>query len=349
LADRGAKLQSDGAYQRSTIRDVATQAGVSVTTASRALNGTGRMSDETRERVHQVASELDYRPSSIARGLVQQRSFTLGLLTNDPYGRFTLPVAAGLSSAMADRGVSVFLSTGEYEPERLSLNLRAMEEKRVDGLVITGKRIDRGLPVDLPDLGMPVVYVYASAPEGAVSFVPDDKNAAKAAIRHLLGLGREKIAHITGPHDFRSARLRADGWREALIEDGLEPFGPAIYSAWTEQHGFESARRMIESGERPDAIFCGNDQIARGAIDAFALMGIRVPHDIAIVGFDNWEVFAKATRPPLTTLDMGLPSLGRNAGMALLDLIDGKSVPPGVRETPCELIVRQSCGAQPER
>ena len=106
---------------------------------------------------------------------------------------------------------------------------------------------------------------------------------------------------------------------------------------------------MIESGERPDAIFCGNDQIARGAIDAFALMGIRVPHDIAIVGFDNWEVFAKATRPPLTTLDMGLPSLGRNAGMALLDLIDGKSVPPGVRETPCELIVRQSCGAQPER
>ena len=116
---------------------------MSVTTASRALNGTGRMSEETRLRVQQVAKDLDYRPNSMARGLVQQRSFTLGLLTDDTYGRFTLPVAAGLSSAMTDRGVSVFLSAGEKDPKRMQLNLRAMEEKRVDGLVITGKRIDR--------------------------------------------------------------------------------------------------------------------------------------------------------------------------------------------------------------
>ncbi|MBB4121268.1 LacI family DNA-binding transcriptional regulator [Martelella radicis] len=348
MADRNAKLQSASAYQRSTIRDVATKAGVSVTTASRALNGTGRMSEETRERVRAVAAELDYRPNSIARGLVQQRSFTLGLLTNDTYGRFTLPVAAGLSAAMADRGVSVFLSAGKYEPESLKLNLGAMEEKRVDGLIITGKRTDRGLPIDLPPLGMPVVYVYAAAPEGAVSFVPDDINAAKDAVRHLIGLGRRKIAHITGPLDFKAAHMREAGWRAALAEAGLEPFGEAIFSAWTEAHGYDTAHALIEAGERPDAIFCGNDQIARGVIDAFALMGIRVPDDIAIVGFDNWEVFAKATRPPLTTIDMGLPELGRSAGLALLDMIDGKEVEPGIRETPCTLVVRQSCGARPD-
>ncbi|WP_176082784.1 LacI family DNA-binding transcriptional regulator [Martelella sp. HB161492] len=332
-------------YQRSTIRDVAAKANVSVTTASRALNGTGRMAEETRERVRLAAAALDYRPNFIARGLVQQRSFTLGLLTNDTYGRFTLPVAAGLSAAMADRGVSVFLNAGDYEADQLRLTLRAMEDKRVDGLVITGKRIDRGLPITLPDLGMPVVYVYASTPEGAVGFVPDDVNAAKIAVRHLIGLGRRRIAHITGPSDFKAAHLRAEGWRQALNEAGQTPLTDAIFGAWSETHGFETAKQLIADGLRPDAIFCGNDQIARGVIDAFALNGVRVPDDVAIVGFDNWEVFAAATRPPLTTIDMGLPGLGRSAGLALLDLIDGKPVAPGVRETPCALVVRQSCGA----
>ena len=331
---------------RATIRDVAALADVSVTTASRALNGTGRMSDETRLRVQQVAKELDYRPNSMARGLVQQRSFTLGLLTDDTYGRFTLPVAAGLSSAMTDRGVSVFLNAGEQEPHRLELNLRAMEEKRVDGLVISGKRIDRSLPVDVSSLGMPVVYVYSLCPDDAVGFVPDDYNAAKTAVEHLIGLGRRKIAHITGKADFKAAHLRDAGWRKALEEHDLAPFGEAFYADWTEAHGYETACHLIESAvDRPDAIFCGNDQIARGVIDAFARMGIKVPDDISIVGFDNWEVFAKATRPPLTTMDMGLTGLGKSAGLALLDMIDGKPIEPGVRKTPCRLVVRESCGA----
>ncbi|WP_408623076.1 LacI family DNA-binding transcriptional regulator [Celerinatantimonas yamalensis] len=339
-----------GAYQRSTIRDVAEKAKTSVTTASRALNGTGRMTDETRKRVHEVAAELNYRPNSIARGLVQQRSFTLGLLTNDTYGRFTLPMVTGLSEAMVDRGVSVFLSAGEYKPERLQLNLRAMEEKRVDGLVITGKRIDRGLPIELPPMGMPVVYVNAACPKGATGFVPDDLNGAKNAVNHLISAGRRKIAHITGPYDFKAARLREQGWRHALYESGLEPYGNALFSSWTEAHGYDATRMLFSSSdEKPDAIFCGNDQIARGVVDAFALLGISVPDDVAIVGYDNWEIFAKATRPPLTTVDMELAGLGRSAGLALLDMIAGKVVKPGIQEMPCKLIVRESCGADSGR
>ncbi|WP_316859562.1 LacI family DNA-binding transcriptional regulator [uncultured Cohaesibacter sp.] len=333
--------------QRATIRDVAARAGVSVTTASRALNETGRMSDETRLRVQQVAKELDYRPNSMARGLVQQRSFTLGLLTDDTYGRFTLPVAAGLSSAMTDRGVSVFLSAGEKEPKRMQLNLRAMEEKRVDGLVITGKRIDRQLPVDVSKLGMPVVYVYSKCPQGSIGFVPDDFNAAKNATQHLINLGRRKIVHITGLSSFEAAHLRKAGWLEALDENGLAPFAEAIFGNWTEEHGYKTAYGLFESGaDRPDAIFCGNDQIARGVVDAFAHMGIKVPDDIAIVGFDNWEVFAKATRPPLTTVDMGLTCLGKSAGLALLDMIEGKPIESGLRKLNCRLVVRQSCGGE---
>ncbi|SNY90699.1 transcriptional regulator, LacI family [Cohaesibacter sp. ES.047] len=335
-----------GVVHRTTIRDVAAKADVSVTTASRALNGTGRMSEETRSRVERVARELDYRPNYMARGLVQQRSFTLGLLTDDTYGRFTLPVAAGLSSAMTDKGVSVFLSAGEHEAHRLELNLRAMEEKRIDGLVISGKRIDRGLPIDVSSLGMPVVYVYSLCPEDAVGFVPDDINAARTAVQHLIGLGRRKIAHIAGRPSFEASHLRETGWRMALEENGLTPCGEALYSNWTEAHGYEAAFHLIATaGERPDAIFCSNDQIARGVIDAFVQMGIKVPDDIAIVGFDNWEVFAKATRPPLTTMDMELTGLGKSAGLALLDMIEGKPIEVGVRKTPCHLVVRESCGA----
>ncbi|WP_417711848.1 LacI family DNA-binding transcriptional regulator [Roseibium aggregatum] len=333
---------------RATIRDVAARAGVSVTTASRALNDTGRMARETRLRVQEAAQDLGYRRNSMARGLVQQRSFTLGLLTNDTYGRFTLPVAAGLSAAMVDRGVSVFLCAGEDDPERMRLNLEAMEEKCVDGLVVAGKRIDRGLPIDLPHTGIPVIYVNAACPEGQVGFVPDDCGGAKAATSHLVGLGRRKIAHVAGPEDFAATGLREAGWKRALAEHGLAPWGEMISGPWSEAHGYEVAQRLFGTGrtqDPPDAVFCGNDQIARGIIDGLTALGISVPDDVAVVGFDNWEIFAQATRPPLTTVDMGLLELGRRAGFTLLDMIDGKPVEAAVTRMPCELVVRESCGA----
>ena len=333
---------------RITIKDVALAANVSVSTASKALNARGRMTDETRKRIQDIAQKLGFRPNAMARALVHQRSFTLGLLTNDTYGRFTLPIAAGLSAAMADRGVSVFLCAIDDDPERVRLNLEAMEDKRVDGLVVSGKRIDRVLPVDLPAVHMPVVYVNAACPPGAIGFVPDDEGGAHAAVAHLVSLGRKRIAHVTGPRSFGAVGLREKGWLRALSEAALPCFGAALSGEWSEGFGYESAQRLIADpeAERPDAVFCGNDQIARGLIDALTLAGVRVPEDIAVVGFDNWEIFATATRPPLTTVDMALKELGRLAGLTLLDLIDGKPVEAGQRRLPCRLKVRQSCGSE---
>lgn len=330
---------------RTTIRDVALAAGVSVATASKALNERGRMKAETRERVQAVARDLGFRPNAMARALVQQRSFTLGLLTNDTYGRFTLPVAAGLSAAMADRGVSVFLCAIDDDRERARLNLEAMEDKRVDGLVVAGKRIDRALPIEIPALRMPLVHVNAASPEDGVGFVPDDEGGAHMATTHLVRAGRTRIAHVTGPESFAAVHLRAAGWRRALAEAGLPRPGEALFGEWSEQFGYQTGQRLFSAGaERPDAVFCGNDQIARGLIDALTLLGIGVPQDVAVVGFDNWELFAQATRPPLTTIDMGLKELGREAGLTLLDMIDGKSVETGVRRQPCQLVIRRSCG-----
>lgn len=149
------------------IYDVARTAGVSIATASKALNDTGRVADATRLRVKQAAADLGFRPNAMARALLSRRSFTIGLLTNDTYGRFTLPVMAGVSEALVDVGVSVFLCTVEDDPGLGQVHLDAMLSKQVDGIIASGKRVDRRLPVDLAGLSVPVVYAFTDGPEGA--------------------------------------------------------------------------------------------------------------------------------------------------------------------------------------
>jgi LacI family transcriptional regulator len=335
---------------RVTIRDVAARAGVSVTTASRAMNDTGRMKAETRDLIRAVALDLGYRPNSIARALVQSRSATMGLLTNDTYGRFTLPVATGLSQVMVNRGVSVFLAATQDDPALTRLNYDALEQKQVEGLIIANRRTDRVIDPPQRALHIPTVYVMSACPAGAIGFNPDDTGGARTATEHLIALGRRRIAHVTGPHDFASARERARGWTAALRAVDLAPWMPPLFGSWSEAHGYAAARQLLGGSEaRPDAVFCGNDQIARGFIDGATTLGVRVPDDVAVVGYDNWEIFAAATRPPLTTIDMELMALGRAAGLALLDLIDGKEVAAGERRLPCALVVRGSCGGEEVR
>jgi LacI family transcriptional regulator len=325
---------------------LAAAAGVSISTASKALNNTGRMGDETRERVKRIAIEIGFRPNAMARGLLSKRSFTIGLLTNDTYGRFTLPVMAGVSDALLDHGVSVFLCAIEDDPALGQTHVEAMLDKQVDGIIASGKRVDRRLPVDLSNLPVPVVYAFTEGTPGSVTFRSDDAQGARLAVEWLQRLGRRHIVHITGPEDFFSVRERAGAYRQVAGEMEL-----VMYGIWAESWGHDAVRFIWDrAGEKPDAIFCGNDQIARGAVDALRERGVKVPEDVSVVGFDNWEIVAAQTRPPLTTVDMGLRELGREAGLTVLALAEGRPVEPGVRKLPCRLVVRQSCGGEnPER
>ncbi|TNC66621.1 LacI family DNA-binding transcriptional regulator [Rubellimicrobium roseum] len=325
---------------RIRLSDVARAAGVSLATASKALNGSGRMTAETRERVRQAAEAMGFRPNAMARALSSQRSFTVGLLTNDGYGRFSMPVMAGVAEALVDQGVSVFMCGIEDDAALGRLHVEAMLDKQVDGIICSGKRIDRRLPVDLSDLPVPVVYVFTDAPEGAVSLVSDDAQGAREAAEWLAGLGRRRLAHVTGPASFASARERARVFREVTGPDST-----VLHGAWSEAWGHEAVARLWDgSAPPPDGLFCGNDQIARGAVDALRERGVAVPGDVSVVGFDNWEIVAAATRPPLTSIDMNLKDLGREAGRLMLALSEGRAVEPGVRRQPCRLVVRQSCG-----
>ncbi|SFV38416.1 LacI family transcriptional regulator [Devosia crocina] len=326
---------------RIRIYDVARIAGVSVATASKALNDTGRMTEATRTRVKQTAAALGFRPNAMARALTRQRSFTIGLLTNDTYGRFTLPVMAGINEALVDQGVSVFLCGIEDDATLAKVHVDAMLDKQVDGIIATGKRIDRRLPVDLADLPVPVVYAFTEGPADAVTLVSDDAQGARAATECLLALGRRRLVHVTGPEDFASVAARAAAFRQAAGSAA-----PVLFGAWSEAWGHEAVSRLWSEGPVPDAIFCGNDQIARGVVDALRERGVAVPADVSVVGFDNWEIVSAATRPPLTTVDMNLKELGREAGRLILELAEGKPVEPGIRTLPCKLVVRQSCGSK---
>ncbi|MER8846269.1 MULTISPECIES: LacI family DNA-binding transcriptional regulator [Mesorhizobium] len=331
-----------------TLRDVAAQAGVSVATASKALNDQGRMTAETRERIRETARSLGFRPNSLAQSLLRRRSFTVGLLTNDTYGRFSLPLMSGISDALVDAGVSVFLCNVEEDPRLGQLHVEAMLDKRVDGIIATGKRIDRHLPIDLANLRIPVIYAFTQPDPDAVAFVSDDAGGARLAVEHFCRLGRKRIAHVTGPASFAVVHERAQAYRAALIENGL-PMSEPLLGAWSEAWGHEAVTILFDDGgEKPDAVFCGNDQIARGIIDALRERGLSVPGDVGVIGFDNWEIVAEATRPPLTSVDMNLTALGREAGLTLLSLVGGKSAAPGIRKLPCRLVVRQSCGRLPD-
>ncbi|MBS1164465.1 MAG: LacI family transcriptional regulator [Proteobacteria bacterium] len=327
-------------HRRRTLRDVAKAAGVSLSTASNALNATGRVNRQTRETVLQIATEIGFMPNALARGLLSRRSFTIGMLTNDTYGRLTLPMMAGVSESLVDHGISVFLCATNNDPRRAQLHLQALLARQVDGIIITGTRRDLTPAVELSGLPVPVVYAFAEGPAQTISFVPDDAHGARLAVEHLRSLGRSRIVHITGPMDYLAARIRAAAYRQ-ICGDASE----VRYGAWTEEWGYEATQAIFSrAGDRPDAIFCGSDEIARGVIDALRDLELSVPGDVAIAGYDNWEVIARQTRPPLTTVDMELKEVGRRAGLAMLALTRGEEIAPGVVELPCRLVIGRSCG-----
>ncbi len=198
------------------------------------------------------------------------RSQTIGIISNDSFGRFTIPIVEALEERLADEGIAVFMCNATDDPSRERQHLDQLLRKRIDGLVVTARRADTRPPVGPFAHGLPVVYVFSHADDpGALCLLPDDEGGAVLAVEHLAALGRRRIAHVTGPEHFEAVRLRRSGWRAALAAAGL-PELPGFYlpGVWSEAWGREAIARLFDATVPPDALFCGNDQIARGAADA---------------------------------------------------------------------------------
>ena len=330
--------------RRVTIRDVAAEAGVSIGTASKALNGQGKLRAETRERVAEAAQRLGFAPNTLAQALLAGRSFTVGLITTDSFGRFSIPVMLGAEDALGAGQISVFMCDTRDDPGREQQYLAMLLSRRVDGLIVAGRRIEPRPSIGL-DLGVPVVYAMTQSMDSdEPAILPDDAGGGHLAAEHLLALGRRRFGHITGPERFLAARKRARGFSDAMADAGMAfTANDVLYGEWSEAWGREAARVVMRTTPGVEAIFCGSDQIARGVSDTLRLIGCRVPQDIALVGFDNWSPMVTGADPPLTSVDMCLENIGRVAAEHLLLAINGDPT-HGAHTVPCRLVIRDSTG-----
>jgi LacI family transcriptional regulator len=331
--------------RRSTIRDVAALAGVSIGTASKALNGQGKLRDETRDRVAAAARELGFTPNILARGLLAGRTFTVGLITTDSFGRFSIPVMLGAEDALGAGQISVFMCDTREDPARERQYVEMLLRRQVDGLIVTGRRIEPRPSIGT-GLGIPVVYAMTqSLDSDEPAILPDDHGGGQLAARHFVTTGRRRLGHITGPDRFLAARKRAAGFWAAAAGGGLD-FQPSdvLYGEWSEQWGRDAAQILLRNDPGIDAIFCGSDQLARGVSDSLRALGRRIPDDIALIGFDNWEPMALGAQPPLASVDMCLEDVGRIAAEHLLSAIGGQPT-HGPHAVPCRLVIRESAGS----
>jgi LacI family transcriptional regulator len=263
------------------------------------------------------------------------------MITTDSFGRFSIPVMLGAEDALGTGQVSVFMCDTRDDPDRERHYIEMLSARRVDGLIVTGRRVEPRPPVTAGP-GIPVVYAMTQPlGEDGPAVLPDDEGGGQTAAEHLLAAGRRRIGHITGPERFLAARKRAAGFSAALAARGLEPHGGVRSGEWSERWGREAAGQLLTDRPDLDAIFCGSDQIARGVGDTLRAAGRRIPDDVALVGFDNWEPMALGAQPPLTSIDMCLEEVGRAAAELLLAAIADEPA-HGVRTVPSRLVVRQS-------
>lgn len=325
-----------------TLKDVAALAGVSIATVSKALNGREHVRAETRTRVEQAAEKLHFSPNSLAQGLLKGRTGSVGLLTSDLEGRFSIPVMMGAEDAFGAGNTSVLLCDARGDAIREQHHLRTLLSRRIDGLIVVGDKTDPrpSLGHDLP---VPVVYAYApSADPSDMSVVSDNVGAGRLAAEHLIDCGRSRIAYISGDVSYQAARDRVAGATAALAAAGIELLGgEAVFGAWSEGWGRGATRTLLSRFPDVDAVLCGSDQIARGVLDALREAGRDVPGDIAVMGHDNWEQIAANSRPPLSTIDMNLEEVGRMAARLLEEAIDG-ATHSGTRMVECRLVARGS-------
>lgn len=327
-----------------TIRDVAQRAGVSVTTVSRALNGTGPVSDETRQRVEAASAALRYMPHGTARSLITRRTEVFGVVLPDLFGEFFSEVIRGMDPLAQQSGYHLLLSSSHAEQGEIEFALGAMRG-RVDGLVVMSPNASaRALAASLP-ADVPVVLLNCDAAgENFHAINVDNFGGAREMVRHLVGLGHRRIGMVRGVEGNFDARERVRGYRAALAEAGLEGADGRweAQGDFTEAGGYRAALELIRRDDAPTAVFCANDSMAVGAMSALRESDVRVPEDVAVAGFDDIPI-GRYLSPSLSSVRVDVNRLGARAVELLCHAIAGDA-PPAQELLETRLVVRRSCG-----
>jgi len=322
-----------------TIRDVARSAGVSPATASRVLSASRHpVSERGRRRVLAAARRLGYIPNLLARSLLTRETAAIGVLVPDVSNPYYAGVLRGIEDAAGPARRTVILCNTDRDPAKLRWYLRALMERRVDGLVVAGGSFGRA-ETAITGGALPVVMI-GRGPARLPSVRVDNVAAGAMATRHLLELGHRRIACLAGPAVSTTAADRVAGYRRALREAGLSAADEVVLEAgFTPTGVFALVDRLFARAPAPTALVAPNDLVAVAVVRALHEQGRRVPGDVSVVGFDDIPV-ASYVVPALTTVAVPTVALGRAAVEALLGLLAGRPAAPVV--LPCELRVRES-------
>lgn len=330
---------------RVTMADVARTVGVSLMTVSRVINRRGDVSDETRQRVLEAIEQLGYRPSSIARGLATSHTGTLGLVVPDVANPFFSDVARGVEHIAYAASYSVFLCNTEEDPAREWSVLESLDQQRVDGIILCSSRLGDTQLDAVCQSDTAVVLVNRRPPtpaRGVAAVMIDDVTGARCTVEHFLERGHQAIAFLAGPANSWSAQRRMDGYRAALRDAGVAANpGWILHAAPNVEGGQAATVQLLSRHPELTALFCYNDLVAIGCLRACAELGIRVPDQLAVAGFDDIPLAALVT-PALTTHRVPRYQLGVHAVKALLDQITGAAEGPGEILVRPELILRAS-------
>lgn len=302
------------------LSDVAAVAGVSLATASKALNGSDRVSDETRARVREVAARLDFRPNALARSFALGQSRTIGVMTRRVSSTFATPVLVGAVLQFGKQELATLVYDADVSnPRELTDSTRELRARRIDGLLVIGDGPDYLTPSVSHMFDVPVTYAYHATDDPSdLMFLPDNERIGRLATEHLVGRGRSRIAHITSDASSIAVQRRLRGMTAVLEEAGLAPV-TIHHGEWTRRYGVAAFDEILASGVPIDAVFCGNDHIAFGVLDVCRARGVRVPDDLAVIGVDNWEgLIVNQPDRSLTTVDPGLRELGERAASHFL-------------------------------
>ena len=332
--------------RRPTILDVARRAGVSKGAVSFALNGRPGLAPATRERILVAARELDWRPSSRARALSRSRAYAFGMVISRPPALlgadpFFAQFLAGIESILAGQGIALVLQVvgGDATVEVASYRRLATED-RVDGVFLTDLRVgDPRFPL-LVQLGLPAIAV--GRPIGACPFpavTVDDRVGVAEAVAHLLALGHTRIAYVGGTDGYVHAASRLEAWRGALEAAGVAP-GPDLVGHFTGSGGAAATRALLALPDRPTAVVYANDLMAVAGMSVALGLGLTLPADLSVVGFDDIPLAAHVA-PALTTVRQDAEAWGRAAAQALLAKARGEAV-DDLSLAPSQLVVRSS-------
>jgi DNA-binding LacI/PurR family transcriptional regulator len=337
---------------RVTSQDVADAAGVSRTTVSLVLNKVKgvQISEETRRRVVESAERLGYVPNAAARALASRRAQIFGLLlTRQPHhiasDMFISQILDGLIEIVRKNDMRLLIDIVQPEHQEVAY-LDLVRAKRIDGLILSGPRSDDKALLALVQEGFPTVLIGQLPGTDFYSVDVDNRSAAQTAVNHLINLGRTRIACITNAQPSYTASVeRLIGYRDALIVAGI-PYNEKLvrYGDYDLQSGFNQMEALLNNHTNIDAAFVASDTVALGAMAAIRKRGLRIPDDIALVGFDDVPL-ARYASPPLTTIHLPALELSRLAGETLVKLIRGSSIKQKQVILDTHLVIRESCGA----